>query len=101
MEATLMEIIERGTHPQRYRQSVGQFIRAPGGQQIRLQNTDDSLTAAGKAYWRLLGVPAPSIYNYDQGLEGDRWVRAYDGSRIKVRDNQTADGSWRVTAITC
>ena len=62
MEAQMLEIISRGTMPQRYKTSVGQFIRAPGGRQIRLQGIDDKLTPEGRAYWRLLGVPAPSIF---------------------------------------
>ena len=97
MDATLTGIIARGTLPQRYRTSVGQFIRAPEGRQIRLQGEDSRLTEAGKAYWRLLGVPAPSLYTYDQPMLNDAYVRAYDGSVIKVRQ-RAADGSWRVTA---
>ena len=97
LDATLTEIIARGTLPQRYRTSVGQFIRGPGGQQIRLQNEDSRLTEAGKAYWKLLGVPPPKLYHYDQPLLNDTHVRAYDGSSVRVRQRRF-DGSWRVTA---
>ena len=95
MENTLLEIIDRGTLPQRYKTSVGQFIRAPDGRQIRLQGPDNKLTPEGRAYWQLRGIEAPSLYNYDQPLLNDTHVMAYDGSKIKVRD-RTADG-WRIT----
>ena len=96
MEAKLSAAIQRGTLPQRYRTSVGQFIRAPGGEMVRLQGADNRLTAAGRIYWRLRGFPAPSLYNYNQALLNDKWVQAYDGSRIKVRE-RGADGEWRIT----
>jgi len=95
METTLLQIIDRGTLPQRYKTSVGQFIRAPDGRQIRLQGPDNKLTPEGRAYWQLRGIEAPSLYNYDQPLLNDTHVMAYDGSRIKVRE-RTADG-WRIT----
>ena len=66
MEATLLAIIARGVIPTRYKSNVGQFIDA-GDKKIRLQNADNKLTPAGKAYWKLVGIPAPSLYNYDQG----------------------------------
>ena len=96
MDQQMLEIIGRGTRPQRYRTSVGQFIRNPAGRQIRLQGADNRLTTEGRAYWRLLGVPPPNLYNYDQPLRQDQFVTAYDGSSIKVR-TPTADNGWRVT----
>ena len=63
METTLLDVIARGTLPQRYQHSVGQFVRAQDGRQIRLQGPDNKLTPAGKAYWRLRGMPAPSQYD--------------------------------------
>ena len=96
METTLLDVIARGTLPQRYRASVGQFVRAQDGRQIRLQGPDNKLTPAGKAYWRLRGMPAPSLYDYSQPLLNDAYVMAYDGSTIKVRQRNA--GSWRVTA---
>jgi hypothetical protein len=97
METVLLQIIERGTLPQRYKTSVGQFIRAPDGRQIRLQGPDNKLTPEGGAYWRLRGIPAPSLYSYDQPLQNDTHVTAYDSSRIKVRA-PTTDGGWRITS---
>ena len=76
MEATLRATIDNGTLPQRYRSSIGQFIRAPGGRQIRLQNIDNTMTPAGTIYWRLRGIRPPTMYNYDQGLINDKWVRS-------------------------
>ena len=96
MENTLLDIIARGTPPQRYQSNIGQFIRAQDGRQIRLQGTDNKLTSAGQTYWRLRGIQAPSLYNYDQPLLNDAYVRAYDGTNIKVR-SRTADGGWKIT----
>mgnify|MGYP005669055683 CR=1 FL=1 len=77
MENKLLDIISRNIRPQRYATSVGQFVRGPDGQQIRLQGTDNKLTPAGQAYWRLTGIPAPSLYQYDQGLINDAYVVGY------------------------
>ena len=96
MQASLLDAIGRGTLPQRYQASVGQFIRLADGRPVRLMNTDNTMTSAGTMYWRLAGVPVPRLYNYDQPLLNDKWVMAYDGTRIKVRE-RTADGSWRIT----
>ena len=96
METSLLAAIANNTQPQRYQASVGQFIRLADGRAVRLMNTDNSLTSAGSAYWRLAGIPAPRLYNYDQPLINEKWVMAYDGTRLKVRE-RTADGSWRIT----
>ena len=98
MEAKQAEAIQRGTLPQRYRTSVGQYIRVAGGERVSLQGADNRLTAAGRIYWRLRGTEAPSLYNYDQAFLNDKWVQAYDGSRIKVRE-RGADGEWRILEL--
>ena len=56
METTLLDIIARGTRPQRYKESIGQFVRAQDGRQIRLQGVDNKLTEAGKHLLRVLRI---------------------------------------------
>lgn len=96
MQASLLDAIGRGTRPQRYQASVGQFIRLADGRPVRLMTPDNKMTSAGTMYWRLAGIPPPSLYNYDQPIYGDGWVRAYDGTPIKVSERM-ADGSRRIT----
>ena len=59
MEAQLRATIAAGTQPQRYRTSVAQFIRAPGGRSIKLIGADSQPTAAGRFYYAQLGIDVP------------------------------------------
>ena len=38
----------------------------------------------------------PRLYAYEQPLLNDKWVMAFDGTRVKVRE-RNSDGSWRIT----
>ena len=96
MENQIRAIIARGTQPQRHRTSVAQFIRAEGGRKIALVGADSKPTLAGAFYYKELGVEPPKRYAYEQPLLNDKWVVAFDGSRVKVRERM-ADGSWRIT----
>ncbi len=96
MEAQLQGAIAAGTRPQRYKTSVAQFIRAPGGRRIKLVGADSQPTAEGRYYYAQLGVDVPLLYAYEQPLLNDKWVMAFDGTRVKVRE-RNADGSWRIT----
>jgi hypothetical protein len=96
MEAQLQAAIAAGTWPQRYRTSVAQFIRAPGGRRIKLINADSQPTAEGRYYYAQLGVDVPRLYVYEQPLINDKWVMAFDGTRVKVRE-RNSDGAWRIT----
>ena len=98
MNAMLQSIIERNIPVQRYKKDAGQFARTPDGRQVRLMRADNQPTAAGKAYYELLGVPVPTLYDYTQPLLQDKWVRARDdpGAKILVR-RRGADGNWVIT----
>ena len=85
MEAQIQQVINRGAPVQRYRTNLGQFVRAEDGRRITLITADSKPTAEGLRYYELLGVPPPLLYNYDQPLWNDKWVRANDGSKILVR----------------
>ncbi len=102
MEALMQTIADRGTLPQRYRTSIAQFVRAPDGRQIRLMGVDNRPTKEGSLYYRILGVPPPTLYDYHQSLIDDKWVAGYDGSRIKVRernDDRTFSGASYLKAL--
>ena len=96
MENQIRAIIARGTQPQRQRTSVAQFVRAGNGRKISLIGADSKATAAGVFYYQQLGIDPPKRYAYDQPLLNDKWVEAFDGSKVKVREKM-ADGSWRIT----
>ena len=96
MQAQLQAAIAAGTRPQRYKTSVAQFIRAPGGRRIKLVGADSQPTAEGRFYYAQLGVDVPRLYAYEQPLLNDKWVMAFDGTRVKVRE-RNSDGSWRIT----
>ena len=96
MENQIRAAIAQGTQPQRLRTSVAQFVRAADGRKISLIGADSKPTAAGVFYYKELGVEPPKRYAYEQPLLNDKWVVAFDGSRVKVRE-KLADGSWRIT----
>ena len=96
MENQIRAILARGTQPQRLRTSVAQFVRAENGRKISLIGADSRPTAAGVFYYQQLGIEPPKRYAYDQKLLNDKWVEAFDGSKVKVRE-KLADGSWRIT----
>ena len=86
-------IIDRGIPVQRYKTNPGQFVRAPSGRHIRLVGADNRPTPAGRVYYEKLGVPPPQLYDYDQPLIQDKWIKARDGSKILVR-KRGDDGQW-------
>jgi hypothetical protein len=94
MDALLDAAIEKYTTPQRYKTSVAMFIRS-GSHVIKLMGADSKPTPAGILYYKKLGV-SPLRFVYDQGLINDQWVRAFDGSTVRVR-TRNADGTWSVT----
>lgn len=95
MGAQLQQIISRGTPVQRFQRNSGQYVRAEDGRRIPLIGSDNRSTAAGKRYFELLGVPPPSLYNYDQPLHNDKWVIGNDGRKILVR--KRPHGEWEIT----
>ena len=66
MDAQLQQVISRGDPVQRFKRNGGQYVRAEDGRRIPLLTADNRPTAAGLRYFELLGVPPPSLYNYDQ-----------------------------------
>ncbi len=97
MEANLQAVVDSGVLPQRGSTSYAHIVRAPDGRRIPPMGVDNKPTKEGVVYYRLLGVPPPTLYNYHQPLINDRWVEGYDGRRIKVRE-RNEDGSWRILA---
>ena len=74
-----------GATPQKYRGTYAQYI-AHNNRRIKIQNADGTLTSAGDFYYdNILGIAKPTLYTYDQELIRDRFVMAYDGTEIKVR----------------
>ena len=79
MDAQLQQIIARGTPVRRYPRKSGQFVHAENGRRIQLIDADNRPTIEGRRYYEQLGVPPPSLYNYDQPLFNDKWVIDNDG----------------------
>ena len=74
-----------GTAPQKYRSNWGQYL-VSGTRRLKLQEADGTLTQAGRDYYdEILGIEPPLLFAYEQELENDRYVRAYDGTPVLVR----------------
>ena len=89
-----------GTQPQRYRgTNLGIFIQIPSGRKIQLVNKNGTVSPAGRIWYETLHrVEVPKLYQYEQPLEQDMYVRAWDGSRHQVRTRNT-DGSWTILKV--
>ena len=73
------------------------WIRDTKGKNIRLVATDGKPTQFGQIYYDELGVEAPKQYAYDQALNDDTFVYAFNGDKVIVR-RRSADGSgWVIT----
>ena len=47
---------------------------------VVLVKADGTVTNEGKFVYEKLGVPAPSIYPYEQGLLNGKWVKNFPGA---------------------
>ena len=73
----------------------GTFVQ--GSMRIRLMGADSKATAAGMIYYeRLLGVGAPTLYDYNQDLVLDKFATARDSPKLHVR-KRSANGEWIVS----
>ena len=95
MDAQLQQIIARGTPIRRFPRKSGQWVPAEDGRRITLIGADNRPTAEGTRYFELLGVPPPSLYNYDQPLHNDKLVIGNDGRTILVRRREGTE--WEIT----
>ena len=73
----------------------GTFIQ--GARKIRLMGADSRATSARMVYYeQILGIRAPTLYDYNQKLVVDKFVTARDGTKVQVRRRGT-DGEWIVS----
>ncbi len=61
--------------------SMNVSLKLTSGGTIRLVNADGTVSPQGLHYYNKLGVEPPSIFPYEQGLEGGKWIRAFDGKK--------------------
>lgn len=90
----MQRIVNAQIQPQRLANKT-LWVRAPGGRKVTL-STAAGPTPEGKEYYRLLGVPPPMLYDYDQPLIHDKWVRDRDGNKVLVR-RRGDDEHWIIT----
>ena len=64
---------------------------------VKLVSADGTVTPEGTHYYSQLEVAPPTGFPYEQPLIGNKWVKAWDGTKRLVR-RMTADG-WRPTNI--
>ena len=63
----------------------GTYIQA-GDRRIRLMARDSKATQAGLVYYEhILGVKPPTLYDYNQELELDKFIWTRHDKRIQVR----------------
>ena len=80
MEEKLTEALRAGKAPKL--DSRKMEVRLPLGprKNVVLVKADGTVTDEGKHVYREMGVPAPSIYPYEQGLINGKWVNNFAGA---------------------
>ena len=58
---------------------------------VKLVSADGTVTPEGTHYYSKLEVAPPTVFPYEQPLIGNKWVRAFDGTKKQVQ-RMTADG---------
>ena len=97
-EIELLQRIEPLMHQplQTYKGGGGSYS-TDGAKKIRLSsNGHQTISKAGRVYWeQILGEKPPVLYDYNQRLEQDKFIRTRGGKRLQVR-RRGADGSFTV-----
>ena len=97
-EIQLLEQIEPPMHQplQTYKGGGGVYLQN-GNKKIRLSgNRHQTISAAGRVYWKqILGEKPPMLYDYNQPLIQDKFIRTRTGKRLQVR-RRAADGTFTV-----
>ena len=95
MDAELQQAINLGRRAQTNSNSTHLILE--GGRKVLLIDKVGNVFDAGHRYYKLLNVPVPTSYIYEQPLEQDKWVRGFNGKRVLVRTKNEYTGTWRIT----
>jgi len=71
MQNKIREAMDAGRTAQSRGKSEARFIELLTGEKVVLQNNTGQATEAGQAYYGILGVPVPKLYNYEEPLIND------------------------------
>ena len=78
--------------------SMNVTLKLTSGGSMRLVSADGTVSPEGRHYYSKLGVEPPSIFPYEQGLEGGKWIRTFDGNK-KLVQRMGSDGWERPTSL--
>ena len=82
LEKKLLDELEPWMHlPVQLFKGGGTYVQA-GDWRIRLMGRDSKATQAGLVYYeQILGVKPPTLYDYNQELELDKFVTTWEGKK--------------------
>ena len=80
MEEKLDAALQAGTAPKLDARKMEVRLSLGPRKPVVLVKADGTVTRKGKHVYRALGVPAPSIYPYEQGLMNGKWVKNFPGA---------------------
>ena len=80
MEEKLDAALEAGTVPKLDARKMEVRLSLGPRKPVVLVKADGTVTNEGKFVYEKLGVPAPSIYPYEQGLMNGKWVKNFPGA---------------------
>ena len=77
--------------------SMNVTLKLTSGGSMRLVSADGTVSPEGRHYYGKLGVEPPSIFPYEQGLEGGKWIRTFDGKKKLVQ--RMGSDVWQTTPL--
>ena len=94
LDKKLLDELEPLMHLPMYMFKGGGTYGQSGERRIRLMARDSKATQACLGYYeQILGVKPPTLYDYSQELELDKFVTTWEGKKIQVR-KRGLDGEW-------
>ena len=80
MEEKLTAALEAGTIPKLDARKMEVRLSMGPRRPVVLVKADGTVTKEGEHVYEKMGVPAPSIYPYEQGLMNGKWVKNFPGA---------------------
>jgi len=80
MEEKLNAALQAGTIPKLDARKMEVRLSLGPRKPVILVKADGTVTSEGKIVYEKLGVPAPSIYPYEQGMINGKWVKNFPGA---------------------
>ena len=80
MEEKLTAALEAGTVPKLDGRKMQVHLQLGPRKRVLLVDSDGTVTQEGSHVYRTMGMPAPTVYPYEQGPTNGKWVVNFPGA---------------------